>query len=227
MIISIHLPKTAGTSFRQLLVNEFGGSLLPDYHVYPRMLTNQERIVDAHKRNNSLKKYKKYLHSIRNIKCIHGHFLGIKYNHYLDRKETQLVTWLRDPAERLASHYYFWKRTYEAHIHNGIRKQMMEENWTLEEFAMHPMMRNRCSFYLTNINWDRFSFVGIVENMETDIQLFARKYLSQDKLDLPELNRSQNRESYYKEDPELLEKIKQVHSKDYDLYNYFLKNPRH
>ena len=47
------------------------------------------------------------------VACIHGHFLPVKYRIALARRPAHYVTWLRDPVERIASHYAFWRRDYD------------------------------------------------------------------------------------------------------------------
>ena len=38
--------------------------------------------------------------------CIHGHFLPLSYRHLARRADVRFVTWLREPIDRLLSHYH-------------------------------------------------------------------------------------------------------------------------
>jgi hypothetical protein len=81
-IVSVHLPKTAGTTFRHMLQQAFPALTL-DY--------GEPHILAPH------------------IGCIHGHFFVEKYTGILPR--ARFIAWLRDPIERLVSQYHYWLRT--------------------------------------------------------------------------------------------------------------------
>ena len=74
MIISLHLPKTAGTSFSRSLEECFGNKLLKDYKDLPINKSQSKRKSQA------------VIKSIFNMikrpvakECIHGHFMPLKY----------------------------------------------------------------------------------------------------------------------------------------------------
>ena len=114
MIISMHAPKSGGTSFKTILNQHFGKSLLEDYSDKPINQSTEKRNQDAEKHNSSLNFLKKATYKLKGIQCIHGHFLPYKYHKFKTDKNVYFVTWLRDPVERLISHYYHWHRVNPA-----------------------------------------------------------------------------------------------------------------
>ncbi len=91
MLISLHLPKTAGSSFSASIARYYQDSLMYDYGDLPINTPVFKRNVTALKNciPNAIKTYK-------NIECIHGHFLPLKY---LFCRNTKFVTWMRDPKD--------------------------------------------------------------------------------------------------------------------------------
>jgi hypothetical protein len=107
IIISVHLPKTAGISFNKSLEQYYTGSIFHDYTDLPMNSTKFER------NNSSIRASIKNLRKdYQGTKCIHGHFLPIKYLLLANKINLKFITWMRHPAERIISHYFFWKKPY-------------------------------------------------------------------------------------------------------------------
>src|SRR5437764_15387442 len=103
MMISLHLPKTAGKSFEAALEARFAASLLEDYGSFPMNTPEYERTraaLEASLRNVE--------DDFPGVECIHGHFLPVKYLLLAIRREITFVTWVRHPVQRLLSNYYYW-----------------------------------------------------------------------------------------------------------------------
>jgi len=93
-LISIHVPKTAGSSFRAVLARWFEGRIF--YH-YPDEQTGTLPVTHAWKAGT----------------CIHGHFnrhrgTGV-YDYY--PQASQFITFLRDPFATRVSLYFYLKQT--------------------------------------------------------------------------------------------------------------------
>lgn len=166
MIVSIHLPKTAGSTFKGVLAEVYGRRLRFDYgDQYGFMELSQPtlemRLRRAVKRVTDFRPYFK-------PQCIHGHFKATKYaRQYPD---AQYVTWIRDPVERLVSHYNHWKRRPDpAHT---VCREMVRQDMALEQFAELPAMRNVQSRYLDGMPLERFWFVGIQEHFDQMLRRF-------------------------------------------------------
>ena len=214
-IISVHLPKTAGSSFKQILKDHYGGSIYFDYGDLPintpPLLRKMRAILDSFSKSKKI---------VKNFKCIHGHFMSYKYSR-LDRDKTTFVTWLRDPLERMISHYHFWLRTYtpqSPHLH----KKIVEEKWSLEKFCFSKQMKNFYSQFLWRTPLETFSFVGRTEHFAEDLEEFCIKFLKHKPKRSPRINVGPTK-NMYDLSSNFINNFKKHHSKDYYLYNLNLK----
>lgn len=221
MIISVHMPKSGGASFRHLLENHFEESYLQD-HDYP--------IHDSPKKRHRKVKLKQVFNKFsdnlfnkfKNVECIHGHFLPYKYDSFYETGEHTFVTWLRDPLERLTSHYYYWKEYHDKMEVQPLLKKFLKEEWTFEDFAFSEEVRNIYSLFLWNFPVERFDFIGVTEYYGEDLTFFAENYLQISEVEIPKKNVNKKSTDKTINDPELIKEIKEFHAKDYDLYNYAL-----
>ena len=220
MLISLHLPKTAGTRFRSLLESHFAGRLLADYADAPLHETVAARRLHAVRGGADL-----LLRPCRlqNVDAVHGHFLAIKYSLLPGGRDWRRVTWLRDPVERLASHYFYWRRSYEPGESGPLHRRMMEEDWSLERFCLGPELRNIYQQFLWGVPLARFDFVGITEHFDDDIDDFARLILGTTNFtaidpDSSAVNANPEAPHFYIEDTSLRARIEQHHAVDMAVY---------
>lgn len=76
MIVSIHIPKTAGTTFRELLYRDFGERLFQDYGDLAGYRSPE---ADALRARRKLEIRARRDELMRNFDVIHGHFIADKY----------------------------------------------------------------------------------------------------------------------------------------------------
>ncbi len=134
------------------------------------------------------------------------------------------VTWLRNPVDRLVSHYRFWMRAADPHILPALHRRVVEERWSLERFCLGAELRNLYYPFLFGFPVERLAFVGIVERMDQDFPLFAQRFLGSDaSLELPRLNVGNDLERL--RDTRLRNKIEAYHAKDMALYRRFAGRP--
>jgi hypothetical protein len=145
-IISVHVPKTAGTTFLDILLKIYGHEkVLRDYP--PHETYSCRDPLPSH------------------IKVVHGHFLPIKY-HDQDAHAKRIV-WLRHPLSRLASEYLFAKKTKDDI--NPVHIEIAKGKLSFLDFCMIPEMRNFMSYQLQGCRLDDFYFVGIQEFFLDDL----------------------------------------------------------
>ena len=217
MIVSLHLPKTAGTSFAATLERHFRTSLMRDYADWPINTPQYER------NRSALQNCLSNAHNdFQGIECIHGHFLPLKYLPLSDRQHITFITWLRNPVERTISHYHFWQRSFNPKNAPPLHRKMMEEEWSLERFCLGPEVRNLYFQFLYGFPLEYFSFIGITEFYDDDFSFFVDHYL--DSTFKPErLNLGKEEVNGYKIKKSLRNDIEQYHSKDMDLYQRALE----
>jgi hypothetical protein len=216
------MPKSGGSSFKKMLEDHFGNDFKGDYRDYPLHKSDRFRHghAEAKRFTNSVRYpiFKKY----SKIECIHGHYLPYKYSCFIEDKDNVFVTWLRDPIERIASHYFYWKRTYDPKKARVLQRKVVEDDWSFEKFAFSEQMKNVYSKFLWRFPISRLDFIGIVEFAEEDTSYFSKTFLKNSSLRLPSLNVNQDRVTKYVEDIDTIRRLKLHHNDDYGLYNYAL-----
>ncbi|MCL2932550.1 MAG: methyltransferase domain-containing protein [Trichodesmium sp. MAG_R03] len=152
-IISVHVPKTAGSTFKKVLLGIYGhNNVILDYP------TPEKRRYQA-------------LENLHNCtKVIHGHFPANKYDKYYP--EARKIIWLRNPIITLFSRYYFLKKVYQKHYASKMQEYLQQNNNVdLMQFAEIPENQNLITKkYIKGTNLTDFYFIGIQEFFETDIK---------------------------------------------------------
>jgi len=151
VLISVHMPKTAGSSFQATLEAHYGDSLTLRYQDRPLHRSALSRNFDASW--NCIRNRGGRAQELSG--CIHGHFLPLRYRLLGSHPHVQFVTWLREPAQRLLSHYHYWLRSYQEGQSGPLHQKMIEEQWTLEEFVTREELRNLCLLYTSPSPRDR------------------------------------------------------------------------
>jgi len=217
MIISLHLPKTAGSSFARSLESCFGDRLLKDYADFPLntpVFDRNRNALRAGIDNGNLDPGK--------IGCIHGHFLPLKYLLLSVGYDIDFVTWLRHPVERVLSHYYYWRRSYNPEHSRPLHRNVVEENWSVEKFCLSPALRNLYTQFLWGFPLEQFSFIGITEHYEHDLRYFSKRFIGKD-LAVFEKTIGDRKEELYDIDSRFRQRIKSFHERDMALYHRALE----
>lgn len=220
MIISVHLPKTAGKSFEAALKTRFGGSLLEDYATFPMNTPEYERnrtALAASLINADA--------DFSTAECIHGHFLPVKYLLMATRRELTFVTWVRNPVQRLLSNYYYWRRTYQAETAPALHRKMAEENWSVERFCLGAEMRNMYAQFLWGFPIENFDFIGVTEFYDQDLAYFAQRFLGVP-VEPQRVNVGATQGGAYEIDEALRSQIEGFHERDMELYQRALEKRR-
>ncbi|EED35866.1 conserved hypothetical protein [Luminiphilus syltensis NOR5-1B] len=208
MLISVHLPKTAGSSFAALLAVAFVDRLALDYVDQPIHQSPVQR------KTRALMGAKAPRPELTGLACVHGHFLPLKYRDQLNRG-AQFVTWFREPLDRLQSHYGFWQSHYDPATAGRVHRQMMDEQWSFERFALGPELRDIYSLFLWRFPLERFSFIGLFEALSQDTVRFTDEFLGAVS-NLPRLN--EGGQAPLDIDSDLRERIYTWHARDVALY---------
>jgi hypothetical protein len=154
MIVSIHVPKCAGTSFKRVLQDICGARIWYNYGtIFSRDQARAELVPPG-------------------TKFIHGHFLADAFDDlFPDRR---LVTWIRHPVERLVSNYHHFLRSPD--MRDDCCRALHERKLGLRQFADLDWMRNETGRYLANKPVGDFEFVGITERFEASIRHFCNVF---------------------------------------------------
>ncbi len=213
MMISVHLPKTAGVSFRATLEKKFGAQLRLDYGDRPLHKGNFERNFSSIEAAT-----KSHMMNFDEVACIHGHFLPIKYLLLRDQAATPFVTWMRHPVDRIVSHYEFWKRDYNGSTAGPLHKRVVMEGWSLKQFCLSEETRNLYDKLLWAFPIEYFDFIGIVEHYEEDHTYFVKNYLHVNTVTV-RLNTAPSRDHLVELDRGFRQEVEAFHRADMRLYS--------
>lgn len=219
MLISIHIPKTAGTSFKIILEEYYKDRIYFDYKDFPLIHDFKDTLLNAQNFNKklNLKKQIKLLY-LDNIDCIHGHYIASKYIKMKKYPNVNFVTWLRDPYYRLESHYNYWFRTFDIDKTTALlQRKVVLENWSFEAFCFSKEMQNVYHKFLNGLTIDDFNFIGITEFFYEDCLYFMNNFLKGSIIEIPKANVNPNKKKN-NIDNIFLDKIKEFHKEDYLIY---------
>jgi hypothetical protein len=211
LIVSVHIPKTGGTTFLDILKSMADEILYLDYGkgIPP---TNVFR-----KGELSSEDFESFpdLESYPGRSVIHGHFRFGKYANQFPR--AVYITWLRDPVERLASHYYYWQRT--PFMEDELCNQVISEKMTLEDFAQLDIARNVQHRFLSPGGVEAFDFIGITEEYERSLELFRRLVAPNLTITAKAQNTNPDRQKgYYQLSPQVRQRILALNELDSSTY---------
>jgi len=205
-LISIHIPKSAGTSFRRTLEKVYGKR-------------NVLRIDIVGKQNRRIRFDDKLVTnpSIPNhIRVIHGHF---NYEQLLEHFEISsdipIITWLRRPESRVISDYFYLEKQLKSNTNERGERILRRMQRSLMEYARLEKFQNLMTRYMRGMKLEDFFFIGIVENYSDDLKILAQKLNW--RID-PEYN--VNKSGNYKDrvSEEHREAIRQMNIQDVQLY---------
>ena len=154
MIVSIHVPKCAGTSFRRILTEICGARIWFNYGtIFSREQARPELVPPG-------------------TRFIHGHFLADAFDGLFPSR--RLLTWVRHPVDRLVSNYHHFLRSPD--MRDDCCRALHERGLSLRQFADLEWMRNEASRYLAGKPVRDFEFVGIAERFEESVGRFCRSF---------------------------------------------------
>ena len=209
MIISVHIPRTAGSSFRAYLRSHQNLELKEDYGdpiLVPTWIRNTYAGAQAVK--------ERIIPSLRHIDCLHGHFLPMKYGRYAKHPEVKFITWLRDPAERLWSQYQYCFVSDKSVDRSPFQNRVAKEQWTFERFYSHASVRNLYKKFLWRFPIEQFDFIGLVEHYTEDFNFICQTYFHDDQ-SLPVIS---NQTGITSIDSADRQRIQELHHDDYLIY---------
>lgn len=158
--ISVHIPKTAGSSLHKILSNNYGRHL-------KHIQTPED--IRCWSRGDAYKCEKPQ------VKIVHGH-IRPHINWRTQYPQANWICWLRDPLKRSVSAYYHLKRTQDLGGNNqNLYKQKQPDLLSfIKDEDFYPATRIYSSF-LKGFEVSDFFFVGETEHFDADMKKLATK----------------------------------------------------
>jgi hypothetical protein len=210
-LISVHIPKTAGTSFRKSLKAAYGEEEVVRLDI--SLQTGQVRL-------NEEKQEERILPT--GTRVLHGHFRPADiWEHYPETKDLPFITWLRNPVERVISNYYYLeKRLKEELDEEGKNLNILSKmQRSLLEYARDDINRNRQHKFLEGMPLEDFEFVGILEHYAEDLAELGRR-LGWKEVEATTVNVTSGKKPIVSE--ETREEIARLNGDDMALYQHAL-----
>lgn len=200
LLFFIHIPKTAGTSFRKSAEQLFTKAYtLYDYS--PKSSETSSLILETVYKESDLFSLQQQLNDF-DIQFLSGHVPATKYIHVFGVQNA--VTFLRDPVQRIFSEY-----------HHFVRNNDYKDDF--KSFYTKPQFINRQSKMLQGVPLKALGFVGLTEDYAASLLGINRQF----KLELAnlELNMGRNnKQTPYELDKETLAEVQSLNQADIALY---------
>jgi hypothetical protein len=166
-IISIHVPKAAGTTMLALWKQAYGeNQVLMDYDDPPGNISANYLIDPLGWLENRPRTLPD------NINVVHGHFHPSKYD-LLDNAFR--LTMLRHPIDNLISIYCYWKRIPVQPTAVAVHQYFLVNKLDILGLARLPIIQNLYSeTYFGGWDIGRLDFIGKHENRNNDLQRLAK-----------------------------------------------------
>lgn len=194
-LVFVHIPKTAGTSFHNILSKNYGkDNIIWDEHNSIRPLFTNPKSYDM-------------------FDIIYGHFTIEKYN-YLNRPK---ITIMRDPVERVISEYYYLLKIIKHGNENDlVVSSHIDKFRSICDWAeFRPNLQYTFMKDTSNFDW-----IGVVEYFSLSLKFFES--WSKTKLMIKNTYIRKN-ENKLEVSPKHREYIRQFNKLDYELYDEVLK----
>lgn len=164
-LISLHIPKCAGQTFRQVLEQWF------EHRIFIHYFQQYNSFPPKHPLKPGI--------------CIHGHFNKTRGFGVIDYypEVDQFIAVLRDPLEAAISNYFFWKiKAREIQLRKGIISKGGEHDYRdIDDFFKKRPKSNMLDFMpreMTRENYKeiietQFVWIGLVENVQRHVDGLA------------------------------------------------------
>ena len=165
MIISLHVPKTGGETFKLALETAFGPRMLSDYGDMVGFISD-DILRHREKRAAAMREKRDEIEQRHDI--IHGHFIADKYRG-LFRTE-QYVAFFRDPMQQAISLYKYLQ--LQPPRANPTIRDVQGADVSFLDFLERKTVTNSQTELVGSAPLESFAMVGLAEEYERGVALF-------------------------------------------------------
>jgi predicted SAM-dependent methyltransferase len=246
-LIFTHIPKTAGTSFRQILMNQAKRD--HGFLCYPGLFENQttkERILSLKER--LIVEDREKGTKTQKIRAVAGH-IGYGIHQMIPLRACQYITFLRDPVERVISYYFHLHRLEKVgtpegdqseYIQNYIDNKILIETDNLQTRYLsgvawqnivmgdvdYQVKFGECDEKLlqqAKYNLKNYYLFGLQDKFAESLNLFASEFNWNLGKHAFQTTLNKKREKQLDIAPETIQTIKDLNWLDVELYQYAQK----
>ncbi len=156
-IIAIHLPKTGGSSFFEIMGVVYGEDKVKRYtrKTYLEAISSGKKLVDDFPSD---------------LKVLQGHLYYKEVKRIIKANKSKIIIWLRDPVERVISNYGWWKHCVENDPNHSERHRINE---SLEVYITRKEAQNKMYKFLKGFDLKDVFFIGFLESFDKDLKELA------------------------------------------------------
>lgn len=199
-LLFIHIPKTAGTSFRSAGLQYFGqGHTLLDYGEFSPVTSKAVKNIIYSKSDFFL--FQRLLVE-KSIHFLSGHYIFSKYAKLFPF--FNIISFVRDPVQQVLSHYYHYQRHY------AYEKDLIS-------FCEEKRFQNLQSQYLSYTDLSLIGFIGITEKYKESLS-YINEYYNLDIVFIEANKNNYKQGKSYVVDDEIKNIILKKNEKDCVLY---------
>lgn len=189
-LMSFHIPKCAGTSFKTILKSWFKDGYIECY--YDSKENTQPSLHNLYEDNNK-QLFKKSI-------CINGHMNEKLRNAYYPEVD-QFISILRHPFDVHLSFYFYVKTLFldgrEFQPFDTLQYEIIHKNWNVEQYLTNVKNSHILKSLPLGINLDnyqqvideKFLFIGIAEDLQASVDMLAN-ILGYPSINVPKENAS-------------------------------------
>ena len=184
--VSLHLARTAGTSFARFLRDEVAHEvptliLYGPGHPY-HGLHWRGRSSERTRPNDAapVRELIRTLEPEHERLIVHGHLSVADAERLLGPGELSFGTWLREPIARIVSHYEYWRddspEPPRVPALRALHRAVRNGDVSVVEFGSNDLIRNYYRRALAPLDAGDLSFVGRFERRASDLARFAERF---------------------------------------------------
>lgn len=195
--VSLHIPKTAGTTLESILLKQYGDRLYR-YNFEPELL-----------------KTKKADWILENYDAIHGHFDINEFD--LSAEGIRSFCFVRDPYDRVVSHFKYYNQNF---IEGPFSEKVHSGEVGFEAFAFSENMKNLQCRMMGQYVVDDFDLVGNSKDFNSYIPSIEQLINARSKhAAIEQLNVSvKGSNGVNKPTENFMERFKKHHARDYEMF---------
>lgn len=198
-LISIHIPKTAGQTLLRLM----------------ELAYTKDQVL--HVNRGWLKRKQQKIENLnpQHYQVLHGH---LPYQPFLapyHRAESKLITFMRDPVERVLSNFRYYRKLKAERLKAG---KTIRHHYDLETFIELGERQNVMARFLDGLELTGLFFLGLQEQFGQDVRLLSKKL----SWELPETAfqiKKNPTPSTDETDKAIRQRIAALNQEDIELYN--------
>lgn len=214
MIISTHVPKAAGSTFRVVLAESFGHPNVMYDHFPPwenpiEMMREQSKWMGLRFTDEPDDQVFELVVE-KGLRAIHGH--NARWDRWINYfPNMRAISWIRHPVDRLISQYYFELRAHDKY------QPFPPKRDSLLEYSVGR--ENRMIKFLPTENLVYYEFIGLVERFDRHLEIFFDRFCDGKRVYVEVENANPYREEYRKHiDKDFRKELEQICGKDMELY---------